>query len=242
MKFKQSSGRVIADKASKVNNRKTFFLGLLVVSLLVSIVFFGIPLLVRFSVFLGDRNNRDTISSNKDDLLPPLAPRIFVPFEATSSAALNVSGTAEIGTLVELVKDNVLLDTVNTNDDGDFVFENILLDEGLNIFSAVAVSPEGKRSELSKEVEVVFDESSPSLEMTNPSETELTVDFSDFDIKGKTEADASVLVNGRVAMVDGEGNFKLKLQLELGKNEIEVKAKDMAENETVIKIVITYDF
>lgn len=237
----QSSGRVIADKKTKENNRKTFLLGLLVISLLVSVVMFGVPLLIKFSVFLGERKSNVVVSDN-DDSFPPLAPRIFVPFEATSSAALSVNGTAEIGTLIELVKNNVLLDTINTDDDGDFVFENVLLDEGNNVFSAVAVSPKGKRSELSKEVVVVFDQDPPSLEMTNPSEDELTVDFADYDIRGITEVDASVLVNGRVAMIDGEGNFKLKLQLALGKNDIEIRAKDMAGNETVKKIVITYDF
>lgn len=241
MKFKQSSGRVIADKASQANNKKTFLLGLLVVALLVSIVLFGTPLLIKFSVFLGDRQDQPA-NGNRDDVLPPLSPRIFVPFEATNSAALSVNGTAEIGTLIELVKDDVLLDTISTDEDGDFVFENILLEEGSNVFSAVAVSPEGKRSELSKEVEVVFDDASPPLEMTNPVEEELTVDYADFDIRGRTEVGASVLVNSRVAMVDGDGNFKLKMQLEPGKNEVEVKAKDLAGNETIKKVVIIYDF
>ena len=240
MKFNQSKSTVATDK-TKVVRRKTFLLGLFVVVLLVSIVMFGVPLLVKFSVFLGNRKSSGGVTKN-DDTLPPLAPRIFVPFEATNSAALSITGTAEIGTLIELIKDDVLLDTMSTNEGGDFSFENVLLDEGSNNFSVVAVSPGGKRSELSKEVVVVFDENAPELEMVNPSESEITVDYADFDIRGKTEATASVLVAGRVAMVDSEGNFKLKMQLSLGKNDIEIKAKDMAGNETVRKITITYDF
>ena len=91
---------MVTDK-TKVVRRKTFLLGLFVVVLLVSIVMFGVPLLVKFSVFLGDRKNSGVISKN-DDTLPPLAPRIFVPFEATNSAVLSVTGTAEILSLIHI--------------------------------------------------------------------------------------------------------------------------------------------
>ena len=42
-------------------------------------------------------------------------------------------------------------------------------------------------------------------------------------------------------MVDDNGEFKLKIQLAPGKNDIEIISKDMAGNETKKKIVITYD-
>lgn len=222
------------------DSKKTFVLGLLIVVILVLIVFFGFSFLISFSAFLG--GSKKATNSNNDDSLPPLPPRIFIPFEATNSAVLNVSGTAETGTLIELSKDDVLLDTMDVDEDGDFEFENVLLERGDNTFSAVAVAPNGKRSDFSKEVSIVFDDEQPSLKMTNPSEETLTVDYADFDVTGIAEADASVTINGKIALVDSEGNFKLKFQLSPGKNDIEIKVRDMAGNETTKKITIEYDY
>jgi hypothetical protein len=42
-------------------------------------------------------------------------------------------------------------------------------------------------------------------------------------------------------MIDDFGKFKIKLQLNTGKNDIEVVVKDNAGNETRKKISITYD-
>jgi len=223
------------------DNGKTFLLGFIVVVLLVLVVLFGFSFLVRFTAFLGERKeaSSDVI---EDSGLPPLAPRIFIPFEATNSAALSVSGTAESGTLIELEKDDILLDTINVDDDGGFVFDNILLNLGDNVFSAVAVAADGKRSEVSKEIVVIFDNEVPRLDMLNPTEESLTVEYEDFDVVGKVDTDVSVTVNGRIGLIDSEGNFKVKIQLQPGKNNIEVKARDLAGNETKKIIEIIYDF
>jgi len=232
-------GRKATDKGK--NNRKTFLLGFVVVVLLVLVVLFGFSFLVRFTAFLGERKEVNS-GVVKDNQLPPLPPRIFVPFEATNSAAINVSGTAESGTLIELEKDDILLDTINVDDDGEFIFENVLLNLGNNLFSAVAVAADGKRSEISKEVMVVFDNEPPGLEMSNPVEDSLTVDYEDFDVVGKVDNDVSVTVNGRIGLIDSEGNFKVKIQLQPGKNNVEIKVRDLAGNETSKIIEITYDF
>ncbi len=240
MKFKMAvDNKKALDK--KKDNRKTFLLGFVVVVLLVLVVMFGFSFLVRFTEFLGERKEANGGITN-DSELPPLPPRIFVPFEATNSAAINVSGTAESGTLIELEKDDVLLDTINVDEDGEFIFENILLNLGNNLFSAVAVAADGKRSEISKEVVVVFDNEPPRLEMTNPVEESLTVDYEDFDVVGKVDNDVSVTVNGRIGLIDSEGNFKVKIQLQPGKNNVEIKVRDLAGNETSKTIEITYDF
>jgi bacillopeptidase F len=130
---------------------------------------------------------------------------------------------------------------VNMSDRGDFVFENVALENGENIFNAVAMSEKGGSSEVSKTVMVIYDSQPAEIVMMNPSEETLTVDYSDFDIVGKAEKNASVLINGRVAMVDDEGKFKLKFQLNAGKNEIEITVSDLAGNQTKKKITITYD-
>ena len=132
-------------------------------------------------------------------------------------------------------------DKVDVNENGEFVFDDVELSDGDNYFSAIAIKDKSGSSEVSKEVTVIFDNKVPELTMTNPSEDSLTVDMADFDIVGKSEKGVSVLVNNRVATVDNEGNFKIKMQLNSGKNDIEIIVRDEALNETRKKIVITYD-
>ena len=124
---------------------------------------------------------------------------------------------------------------------GEFLFSLVDLSPGENEFSAIALTEDKGSSEMSKKITVVFDNQSPSLEMTNPVEKSLSVDYADFNIEGRTEAGASVLVNGKVAMVDDSGNFKIKMQLQLGKNDFEIIARDNAGNEIKDKIAISYD-
>jgi len=221
--------------------KKTVFLGVLTVLFFVLIIVFGLPLMVKFSVLLGELKKGkqgDTIVKE----LPPSAPRLVVPFEATNSATLDIEGFAEIGTEVDLLKNDVLYKTSEVDEEGSFLFEDVELEMGNNFLYALARSEKGGSSELSKEVNIVYDNEKPSLTMVNPSEDELTVDYADFDVVGISEANVSVLVGGKVAMVDDEGRFKLKVQLQTGKNEIEIIVKDLAGNETRKKINITYDF
>lgn len=220
--------------------RKTVFLGVLTVFLFVAIVVFGLPLLVRFSVFLGNAKNRNE-EENKVQVLPPMAPRLILPYEATSSARISVRGLAEPGVMVELLKNDVAVEKLEVSEEGEFSFDGIDLSDGENEFCAIAMTENGGSSDLSKGLIVVFDNESPDLMMQNPSEDKLTVDYDDFDIVGRAEPEASVLVNGRVAMVDDEGGFKIKMQLQAGENEIEVIVRDMAGNETRKKVKITYD-
>lgn len=230
----------IKRKSEEEVTKKTVLLGLATVILFVLMVVFGLPLLVKFSVFLGNSRSR-VVDTDIDKGLPPLPPRLILPFEATKSAVLNIYGVAEAGVEVELLKDDVTVERVTTDEGGGFVFNSVGLDEGENMFTALAVNNDGVMSDVSQVFRVRLDEQAPSLEMTNPSESELSVESADFDIVGLSEKEASVVVNGRLAIMDDGGRFKLKLQLKPGKNEIKVVATDLAGNETAKDLVITYD-
>jgi bacillopeptidase F len=227
-------------RADEQITKKTIFLGIFTVLLFVFILAFGLPLLVRFSVFLGDSKNKHD-SSTKEAVLPPVAPRLVVPFEATNSANINITGYAEANVGVELMKNDVSVGKTQVSGSGDFVFNDVELNEGDNVFTAVAITDKGGRSETSKPAVVLYTTRAPQLTMTNPSEDTLTVDYADFDIIGQSEKGVSVTVNSRVAMVDDDGKFKFKMQLNAGKNDIEIVVRDMAGNETKKKITITYD-
>lgn len=219
--------------------KKTVFMGFLTVVVFILIVVFGLPLLIKFSILLGNtKSQKETANEN---IVPPLAPRLIVPFEATSSSQIQIDGFAEAGSVVELLKNDQSIGKTDVTTDGNFSFGNVELSDGENNFAAKATKEKGGSSELSKVVSVVFDTIPPELTMSNPSEDSLTVDSADFDVTGKSEKGVNVTINGKVAVVDSDGNFKLKIQLNSGKNDIQIVVKDTALNETKKTISITYD-
>lgn len=224
-------------KTNEQITKKTIIFGFLTVVIAIALLVFGLPFLIRFSVFLGE--NKKTGNST-DKVLPPLAPRLVIPFEATNSATIDVSGFAEAKVTVELLRNEVSVGKTEVTDNGDFSFKKISLDEGDNNFSAIASTENNGSSEGSTPIDVIYDKTPPSLNLTNPSENALSVDYADIDITGTTDKGSSILINGRMAMVDNNGNFKLRWQLNTGKNDMEVIARDVAGNETKKTISITY--
>lgn len=219
--------------------KKTVILGLMTVVLAILVIFFGLPLLIKFSVFLGQGKSKNQTDSEVKKL-PPVAPRLVIPYEATNSGQIKITGFAEAKVKVELFKNETLVGTTEVTENGDFMFENLSLDEGDNSFTAMASTDENGSGDDSSPVVVVYDTKAPELTVTNPSEESLNVDYADFDIVGKTESGSSISINNRIATVDNDGNFKLKWQLNTGKNELEVTATDLAGNQTKKKVTITY--
>jgi len=220
--------------------KKTVFMGFLTVLIFVSIIIFGLPLLIKFSILLGNtKSKKDTTSQN---IVPPLAPRLIIPFEATSSSKIKIDGFAESGSKVELLKNDESIGKTEVTTDGNFSFADVNLSEGENNFSAIATKEDSGSSDVSKIVSVLFDILPPELTMSNPNQDSVTVDSADFDVTGKSDKGVNVTINGKVAVVDSEGNFKLKIQLNSGKNNVEIIVKDTALNETKKTVSITYDF
>jgi bacillopeptidase F len=221
--------------------KKTVFLGLITVATFLLVLIFGLPFLVKFSVLLGEAKSRVT-KDQVEKILPPLPPRLIIPFEATNSSEIRVAGVAEPKTTVELLKNDVSIGKAEVDDKGEFAFPRVVLEKGDNVFAALVSKEKGGNSELSRLVNVIYDNIVPELAMVNPTEDSLKVDVAEFDVIGKSEKGVSVTVNNRLAMVDDEGNFKIRFQLNAGKNDIEIIVSDLAGNETRKKIAITYDF
>ena len=219
--------------------KKTIFLGLSTIVLGLLVLLFGLPLLVKFSIFLGEgKNKKNSIVEEK--IMPPLAPRILRDFEATNSATIKIKGFAEAKVKVELYKNEISIGSTEVSENGDFVFDKIDLSDGDNYFSAIASTDKSGNSDESEIINVVYDTVAPFLTLTNPSEESLSVDSIDFDIVGKTDKGSSVLINNKIVKVDDNGDFKEKWQLTIGKNDLVVIARDDAGNETKKSISITY--
>jgi bacillopeptidase F len=142
--------------------------------------------------------------------------------------------------VVELYKNDISIGVTDVSENGDFTFDKITLDFGDNYFNAIASTEKSGRGDGSETINIIFDNLAPSLTVTNPSEDSLSVDYPDFDIVGTTDKGSSVLINGKIVKVDDNGGFKEKWQLNTGKNDLEIIARDVAGNETKKSISITY--
>lgn len=238
--FKSKPRSRLEKKAEEEITKKTVVLGGVTLLIFAAVLIFGLPLLIKLSVLLGNAKSQSK-NDTEERVVPPLPPRLVIGFEATNSATFSISGVAEPKVEVELLKNDVSLGKQTVDDKGGFIFENITLDKGGNTFTALASTEKEGSSELSKAMTVTYDDQPPSLNMINPSEDKVSVDSADFDITGKSDKDVSVTVNGKLATVDDEGKFKLKVQLNAGKNSLEIIIRNSAGNEIKKTVEITYD-
>lgn len=237
--FKSTRRSRFDRKQDEEITKKTMILGGVTVLIFAIVLIFGLPLLIKLSVILG--NSKSQSKDNQEKFVPPLPPRLVVSFEATNSARFSINGVAEPNVEVELLKNDLSLGKNIADEKGGFTFSDITLDRGGNTFTAIASKEKEGSSELSKAVTVIYDDQPPSLTITNPAEDRLSVDVADFDIIGKSDSNVSVSINGKLAVVDDEGNFKLKVQLNTGKNSFEILVRNQAGNVTKKTIEITYD-
>ena len=237
--FKSKPRSRLDRKEDEEITKKTVILGGVTVLIFVLVIVFGLPLLIKLSVMLG--NAKSQSKDTQEKVIPPLPPRLVATFEATNSADFAISGVAEPKVNIELLKNDTSLGKEVADDKGNFVFDNITLDKGENVFTAMASTDKEGNSELSKSVTITYDDQPPSLSMINPSEDVVSVDSADFSVVGKSDKGVSVTINGKLAMVDDNGQFKLKVQLNAGENSLEIVVQNMAGNQTKKTIKVTYD-
>ncbi len=90
-----------------------------------------------------------------------------------------------------------------------------------------------------RSVKAVFDESPPSLSILSPPEMFVSPS-PQVDLKGRTEREARVKVNGQKVKVGADGSFVFPLALREGVNLVTVEAIDPAGNSEYGKRLITY--
>jgi uncharacterized protein YfaP (DUF2135 family) len=93
----------------------------------------------------------------------------------------------------------------------------------------------GCGKEETKEAEVL----TIPLTVTEPQD-ETTVYTSDIVVKGQTNSDAVVSVDGVTIEVDADGKFSTTVTLEEGPNQIEVLASDFEGNEGSVVLTVIY--
>src|SRR3972149_2995143 len=127
------------------NLQKSVWLVLAIGGIMGLLAVYGLPLLVRSAVWFG---NMRANSSNRDksDLTPPGPPFLIITYTATNSAQLLIRGTAEPKSSVFFTLNFQPAGKTGVGDEGGFEYDGIIVDEGNNAISAVAVDVGGTRS------------------------------------------------------------------------------------------------
>jgi len=201
-------------------------------SLILGVIFFGPTALVKLSlIFANLRSSSQPPQS--EDKIPPAPPQLVIPFEATSSAKINLSGFAEPGVKIEIFLNGVSKETLVTDNDGNFQLSNLEISSGENEIYAVATDNAGNVSQPSPKIIVIFDNTPPKLEISEPEDKATFYGISKtIEIKGETEEDASVSINDHLATMEAGGKFRYSLTLAPGANNVKIVATDKAGNQT----------
>lgn len=198
---------------------------------------FGIPFLVNFSLFLsGSKNKEEVRIQNPSFIAPPVLASLP---DATSSAKIAISGVTLKNRTINFYLNDELIDTVKAKDDGTFSFD-ATIKPGENTMKSKAVV-DSKESDFSNTITVSFKSAPPSLNITSPSDNQsFSKDQNIAEIKGTTDPNVKVTINGLWAISDSVGNFSYNFPLGNGENKISVLAQDSAGNKTAKEIKINY--
>lgn len=222
----------------KNNLRRAYLLIIITLGLVIGLLVFGVPLLIKAATFLGELRSGNEIVQNKDKI-PPQIPFIepYAPYINTKS--LDLYGKTEPGVAIISSVNGNLLEQIVTDAEGTFVL-SVPLKEGSNNIEITAKDTAGNESE-PKTIVITFDDQPPILEITSPASLSSKTEESRLSIIGKSEPGAQVYLDGRRLIVDREGNFQSTVTLQEGENTLSVLAKDLAQNETIIQLTIRYE-
>jgi hypothetical protein len=221
--------------------KQTALIILVVLALLASLIFLGIPALIKLAVFLGDlRNSASPIETT--DTIPPATPQFNPIPSATSSATLNLTGYSEPGANITLYQNGNQISTTLVDDQGVFTFPQVNLEPGLNRFYAIAQDIAKNDSLQSATQTTVLDNSLPTLTIQSPSDGQQFIGLNEqtINIQGTTDSDVSITLNDRLLVVNSDGNFNSRYSLQEGDNILKFTAIDTAGNSIQTQLTVNY--
>ncbi len=186
------------------------------------------PELVHYT---GVKNSENYTPETKQ--VKPQTPTFNAPAQNTKESQLTINGFGPAESQVQFIFNGEAAAEylLNTGLNGEFSL-TIQLNEGENTLQAYAIASDGLESDLTKEYQINFDQTAPTLVIDNLKDGQEIVgkEKKNLTIKGVTEAKATVLVNTQQVKADDEGTFSLEYTLNEGDNQLEIYALDAAGN------------
>lgn len=239
-RYKYHSRRSAKRLARK--SKRNFILTLIIIIFLIyATIVWILPFLINTIGFINNKIKPTTRFPQKALENASLAPPVLnIPYEATNSSQITISGFASSNTKVRLYIDDQLTEEVVSATDGSFIIEKVSLNLGTNNIYGKTVDNEGKMSLPSKLIKLIFDNEKPILEVSEPEDGKKVSGDKKVKISGKTEVGAQVFINNSRVIVDRDGNFSTDQSLNDGDNDFNIKALDQALNSVEIVRRVTY--
>ncbi len=215
-------------------------IGVVVVTtfLIILLLFFWGPSFINsVGTFLSNRDPVSDTARDSDDFVA--GPHLEIIPIATNSALLDIKGYSQPKQEIELTVNDVLVGKLPTKDDGTFNFESVRLRETSNQIKAVIIGKEGQSSQAATAT-IIYDKTPPKLEVTEPVQNLIVgSSITTVRVKGKTERDTLVLVNGTQVIMDSNYSFDTTAVIAPGENKIKIQAIDSAGNQTTVERNVT---
>ena len=201
---------------------------------------YGLPFLVNVSYLVAGSKNQETTTKEEKGFIA--SPILHALPTATNSATFTISGTSVTKGTVSLYINDDLVDKKTVEDDGAFSFDDVKLTKGENKIKT-KITEGKKESDFSREVILIYKDSSPTLTIDSPTDgkTFSKNDDRTLSVTGKTDPGVKVTINDFWAIVDEEGSFSYSFPLQNGENKITFTATDEAGNKTEAQRKVTYN-
>lgn len=224
----------------KRNIKQAFVFILLTISLIFAGLVFGFPMFLRVIVWFSDLRKKPPASENTS-MITLAPPNLDTLSEATNSSKFTVRGFAQEDTKIKIYINGEAQKEISPTPNGEFIYTLTNLKKGDNTIKAQAIDSKGNSSDYSSEYTVIYDDEKPKLEINSPKDGDKFYGKDrEIKITGTTESSVTLTINDRVSVVDSQGNFSTSFELRDGDNELKLKAKDLAGNETIVEIKVNY--
>ncbi len=228
----------LAKVEEKRNVRSAIVFGGLTILILILAMFYGVPLVARFATLLSNlKGSKDAVDIT--NLPPPPPPNISTPPEFTNQQNLHIEGTAQPGATVDIFFNSQTKEII-IGSDGKFSGDYSLI-KGANTLYAIAKNRAGT-SASSKKFTITYDTEPPKLDVTQPKNGDNFYGDKQkqLSIQGATDLEASVTINGRVAIVENDGTFQTTFDLNSGANSFTITAQDRAGNKKEVTVSVNF--
>ena len=189
-------------------------------------------------------NNKSEASEAVIITLDRTAPAVGITttVQAVNTVSFTLTGTAEAGSTVELLKGTESIGTVTATN--GFWTITVTLIDGANVFTAKATDVAGNESEVSGPVTITLDRTAPAVAIDTLAQT---VNTASFTLTGTAEAGSTVeLLKGTESIgtvTATNGFWTITVTLIDGANELTATATDAANNKSEASeaVIITLD-
>jgi PKD repeat protein len=163
--------------------------------------------------------------------IPPGAPTLDSIPTLTNNSKLILTGAGEYNATIKIFNNDMLIASTIANLTDQFTIE-VNLEEGLNMFKAIAFDQANNSGNFSNTVSITLDTTPPELTL---SKFIAYTNDQQFIVSGTTENDLEVFFYNNDILVytgyaNAQGIFKMEITLVNGTNSIDARAMDIAGN------------